>query len=314
MLRVRTVNNVDEFVGVPGDPEGYAESVGEIWESGESRPDWCFVLEDGQDVIGRMGFQVTPTVSDPAWLGSLPPEELFAFGLHLPWEGDYLDAGIRLLTEASERISGEVPEVLAVHINNSFHPFPDRRRRLMEACGMGLFQEKYGFSWSDDGRPAEPGDRLVFRNITEIGIQEYRAVMAPCGEGTLDRNDHYYWTGCGPENWAAQMTEYFDDKDGAMWLVGYLGDEPVGYVAVSGDEEWGSTITHVGVVPEQRGNGYIGDLLGAGTKAAQQAGIATMLSDVDARNEPMKRAMQRAGHAEDQDRWHLRVYRIQLPV
>ncbi len=312
MLRVRTVNDVDEFVGAPGDPDGYAATVSGLWESGESRPDWSFVLEDGGTRVGRIGFRVAPTVTDPAWLGSLPPHELFVFGLHLPWDDDYLDAGRRLLAEATAAVSGEVPDLLEVRINNDVHPHPEARCRLMAACGLRLFQEKHGFSWVDGGHPSEVGDRLVFRSIEDIGMDAYRSAMAPCGLGTLDRNDRYYWEGCGPDNWAAQMTAYLDKGDSPMWLVGYHHGSPVGYVAVSRVEEWGSTIAHVGVVPEHRGNGYIHDLLAAGTAAVQASGIETMLSDVDVLNRPMIEAMRRAGHTEDPQRWHVWVYRTDI--
>jgi len=309
MFRVRTVNDVDEFVGVPGDPEGYSDTVKGLWDSGESRPDWCFLIEDGPTTIGRVGFRVAPTVSDPSRLGSLPAEELFAYGLHLPWEDGCLKAGRRLIAEATAAVSAELPEVLEVRINNSVHPFAQERVHLMTAMGMDLFQEKDGFFWTHGEHLVESGDRLEFLSISDIGIEAYQEVMAPCGIDTLDRNDRYYWTGCGPDNWAAQMTEYLVDEDAHMWLIGYRKDEPVGYVAVVSVEDWGSTLGHVGVVPQHRGHGYIHDLLTAGTTAAQQSGITSMLSDVDVLNRPMLKAMQRAGHVRDPERWHLWVFR-----
>lgn len=313
MFRVRTVNDVEEFVGMPGDPEDYAELVAGLWDSGGSRPGWCFLLEDGSATVGRVGFRVAPTVSNPAWLGSLPPEELFMYGLYLPWEGAYLNAGRRLITEATAAISAEVPDLLEVRVNNSIHSHPEMRRHLLTACGMELFQEKIGFSWSDEGGAVDAGDGLEYRSVSDVGLDTYRAVMAPCGEGTLDRNDRYYWTGCGPDNWAAQMTVYLEEEDADMWLVGYRDGDPVGYVAVASVEDWGSTIAHVGVHPDHRGRGYIHDLLAAGTAAAQRSGITGMLSDVDVLNTPMRNAMHRAGHIEDPPRWHLWVYRTQVP-
>jgi ribosomal protein S18 acetylase RimI-like enzyme len=309
MLRVRTVRNLDEFAGAPGDPDNYADTVGSLWESGESKPGWCFLLEDGGEQLGRIGFRVAPTTSDPRWLGSLPPEELFAFGLHLPWEGDYLGKGRRMLSESVSVIVGEVPDMLEVRINNEVHPHAPARCRLMETCGLGLVQEKQGFSWVDDGTPIKVGGRLQFRSIEDVGKDSYRSVMAPCGEGTLDRNDRYYWEGCGPHSWAEQMTAYFEEEDARMWLVAHRAGSAVGYVAVASDDDWGSTIVHIGVIPEQRGNGYIHDLIAAGTAAAQKAGIQMMLSDVDVLNQPMVNAMRRAGHRDDHRPWHIWVYR-----
>lgn len=309
MLRVRAVDHVDEFVGLPGDPEGYAQAVTELWDSGASKPGWCFVLEDDAMRVGRVGFRVAPTTTDPRWLGALPPLESFLFGLYVPWASDHVGAGRRLLREAAAAIRDHVPELLEVRFNHEADPHASARCRLMEACGLELFQEKQGFSWNDDGEPIAVADRLVFRSMAEVGEDAYRSVMAPCGQGTLDRNDRYYWQGCGPDNWAAQMTAFCEEQDAPLWLIGEIRNSPVGYVAVSRHPDWGSTIAHVGVVPRQRGNGYIHDLLAAGTRAAQQVGIDAMHSDVDVLNRPMIDAMRRAGHREELRDWHLWVYR-----
>lgn len=310
-LEAHPVRSVEEFAEVPGSDD-VAEATASLWESGASRPGWCFVVAHAGNPVGRVGFRVAPTTTDPRWLGTLPPEELFVFGLEVPWDGDYLGPGRALLADAAAQLRGDVPDLLEVRINNEWHPNAVARRRLLEACGMGLFHEKQGFGWVDDGAPLDTGDRLTFRSIDETGDDVYRAVMAPCGEGTLDRNDRYYWEGCGPENWAAQMTAFVDDDDRPMWLTGWEGADPVGYIAVSTVEEWGSTIAHVGVVPQHRGNGYIHDLLAAGALAARRSGISTGLSDVDVVNEPMMAAMRRAGHRDDLRPWHVWVYRAHL--
>lgn len=309
MFRTRAVRDAAEFTGMPGDSDDFVAWLARTWSSGESRPEWCFLVGDETGTVGRIGFRVVDTVPDPSLLGCLPPKELIAFGLHLPWTGDYLEVGRRLLAEASAAVASEVPDLMEVRINNEVHPHPDARGRLMEACGLTLFQEKQGFVWKDTGDRIEVGDRLAFRTVDDVGTDEYQSVMAPCGEGTLDRNDRYYWDGCGPANWAAVMTTWLAEEDSPMWLVGYRRGEPVGYVAVASVEDWGSTIVHVGVVPEHRGNGYINDLLAAGTAAAQRSGIDGMLSDVDVLNDPMMNAMRRGGHLEGVRPWHVWAYR-----
>jgi len=312
MLRVRSVRDLTDFVGVPGDPDDYSDQVRSLWDSGASRSEWCFILEEDGAPIGRIGLGVSPTVSDPVWLGSLPSDELFVFGLHLPWEDSAVSTGSLLIRDALTGIASQIPETLELRVNNSIHPHARERVRLAGALGMDLFQEKIGFTWEDNGEPILPGDRLTFRSIDQSGIDAYRAVMAPCGDGTLDRNDRYYWHGCGPDNWAAQMTEYLGPEDAPMWLTGFHEDVPVGYVAVSAVDDWGSTIVHVGVLPEHRGHGYIQDLLMAGMASARRRGIVTMLSDVDVLNAPMRHAMIRAGQAENPNRWHLWVHRAKV--
>jgi hypothetical protein len=82
MLRVRSIQTVEEFGRWPGDPDDYPNQVLGLWEAGESRPEWCFVLEEHGERIGRIGYRVTPTVSDPTWLGTLPAGELSASWRH----------------------------------------------------------------------------------------------------------------------------------------------------------------------------------------------------------------------------------------
>ncbi|MEM9491708.1 MAG: hypothetical protein AAGC55_21355, partial [Myxococcota bacterium] len=62
--------------------------------------------------------------------------------------------------------------------------------------------------------------------------------------------------------------------------------------------------------PEQRGNGYIDELLRAGTRAAIAAGFDSMLSDADVDNTPMTAAFERNGHRGDGRPWHKWHYRI----
>lgn len=314
MMRVRTVRDLDDFAGAPDDPVGYRDQLSELWQSGRSGPEMCFVIEAGTERLGRVGFRTTPT-ADSQWLGSLPPEELFVFGLALPWTADFLSPGKQLMRESLASIASSVsPTILEVRLNAEAHSHVEERRALLEGIGMSLFQEKQGYFWVDDGSAVEVPQRLRFATLAEQGAAAYRTIMAQCGEGTMDRNDRYYWGGCGPDNWAGQMMSAAHEEDAEMWLLGIRDGDPVGYVAVMSDDEWGSTIAHIGVTPDHRGNGYINDLLAAGTAAAQRAGISTMLSDVDVLNEPMRRAMVRAGHTDDRRPWHVWVYRGEVAV
>ena len=80
----------------------------------------------------------------------------------------------------------------------------------------------------------------------------------------------------------------------------------MGFVAVSPfSEPETATIVHVGVLPEQRGNSYIDDLLAKGTSTAQHAGFTKILSDVDTLNFPMLAAMERGGYLSDARPWHV---------
>ena len=71
MLDIRSVERVDDFAA-PDDDPGDLGWVEEMWKDGSSRPGWTFVASDAGSTVGRAGFVVTPSVTDPAWVGSLP--------------------------------------------------------------------------------------------------------------------------------------------------------------------------------------------------------------------------------------------------
>lgn len=254
---------------------------------------------------GTVAFEVEPTCP-PEFLGDLPPEELYLTELSLPWDGDWRAAGRTLISEALRRL-GAVPDRLQVRTNPEWHAEYAQRVALFESLGMELFQEKIGVTWVDDGGPIDVPDRLSFVTIAESGSDRYRDVIAAVGEGTLDRNDRYYRSHMDPADWGAVYLTFMGEGEEPMWLLGTLpGGEAVGFVAVVDfDGEATATIGFIGVVPEHRGNGYVDDLLAAGTAAARRHGYTSIHSDVDTLNAPMLAAMERAGHHTGVRPWHI---------
>jgi GNAT superfamily N-acetyltransferase len=246
-----------------------------MWVAGASRPGWCFVAEDESGArVGRVGYRVEPTVTNPAWLGTLPPAELFAFGLWLPWEHGGCDLGRVLFATTFDRLAPELPARLDARVNPEVHDHPGERVRLFDDIGMDLFQEKEGFTWRNSGAPIPPPGRLRFATVLETGRDRYQDVMARAGRDTLDRNDRWYRDHMDEAHWAAQMMEYLQEQDSESWLVASdAAGDPVGMVAVSTLDPGVATVTFIGVVPEHRGHGYGHDLLQAATSAAHGRGL-----------------------------------------
>ena len=297
----------EAFAVAPGDEAGYAAEVAAIWEDGDGRREWSFVASVAGEPVARVGYLVTDSVTDPAWLGTLPPKELGVFGL-AAWGDD--PAGT--LEDLMRRTIASTGAGLTLELraNPALHGDVELRRVMADRLGLALFQEKEGMLWVDDGSPIEVPDRLTFRTIADVGHDRYREVMGGPGNGTLDRNDAWYHGHVGPSNWGAQMMVYFEEGDEDSWLIAEIDGDAVGYVAVSSfDDEGTATIAHIGVMPRHRGNGYVNDLLAAGTAAARTAGFTRILSDVDVLNAPMLAAMERAGHHAAATPWHLWSYR-----
>jgi ribosomal protein S18 acetylase RimI-like enzyme len=188
------------------------------------------------------------------------------------------------------------------------------RRAFAEGAGFDLFQEKAGYVWTDGGGPlAEP--RLTFEPLASAGRDRYGQVMAACIEGTLDRNDLWYWTICGPATWASEMFGYLEPGDEDSWLLGReASGEVVGHVALgTSDEPATGTIVHIGVLPVHRGHGHVDDLLAGAASAARLRGFRHILSDIDTLNEPMAAALVRAGHDPAARPWHVFHYRMTRP-
>lgn len=305
---VRHITSCEDFQ-VPGAPV-VGEPLQRLLQNEATCLRWCFVLtRDGVDV-GRLGFRVEPTCPRE-FLGRLPEREVFPFALCLPWaEPDLVQMGRVLFAAARESAGDELVNALQASVNVT-NDHSGERRRLFEAVGMTLFQEKQGYGWlSTDNPPAEPL-RLSFQTVAQVGHERFRAVLGQIGAETLDRNDALYRELAGEANWAKVFMTFLRPADAPGWLLASTPEgADVGVVAVSAFDETTATITIIGVVPEQRGRGYIDDLLRAATDAALRAGFTSMHSDVDVLNAPMRAACTRNGHRADARPWHKWFYRF----
>lgn len=144
--------------------------------------------------------------------------------------------------------------------------------------------------------------------MADVGPELVSETVSRVATGTLDRNDRYYVSRMDPKEWARVYVSLFESPE--LTFIGFIEEEPVGFVAVSPfDEELTATISFIGVAAEHRGQRYVEDLLLAATDAARRAGFERILSDVDVENRPMLDAMERCGHLAGATRWHVWHYR-----
>jgi ribosomal protein S18 acetylase RimI-like enzyme len=316
MVTTRSIrrDELDDWLAVGADDPGndrMAGRIGSAWADGSGGPELTFVAQDDAGTpVGRLAF----TYSSAA--AALPDtHEAVAIGLWLAWDDPgAVDVGRRLV---ADHLAALPPSVIALdaHANPEYMVASDVRRRVFEAAGLPLFQEKEGFLWTPESSPTSNGDpRLTFRTIEDVGRDRYAETMSRSTEGTLDRQDRYYAALVGRDGWGPEMLAFLTDDDAPSWLLGYDdASEIVGYVALGTfDEPSRGTIMHIGVVPEQRGRGYVNELLRACNEAALRRGFDRVLSDVDVENQPMKAAMERAGHHAAATPWHVHHYRVEL--
>jgi len=298
-MRIRHVraDELDRFVEAAGSPdhrrevEQYLESM---FAAGSMRPEWCFVVEEKDRPLGRVAFWTLPGMEEPFALVLLD----------VPWDDDYIGVGTRLLGDVLEesRAIGaeEVEHVLdAPPMRPQFQYNPERRIELLQSVGFAFRRETGRFEWPGGEPPAVPR-RLSFCTLEEVGEDAFVEAMRIVSEGTLDREIQGERERLGARRAAR---EFFEDaqrvkQDPTWWRLAYAQDgELVGLVMPAKPPGF-LTIFYVGVVPQMRGQGYVDDLLAAGTATLLEArgkDEKPLRADTDVANKPMAAAFERVG-------------------
>jgi ribosomal protein S18 acetylase RimI-like enzyme len=225
----------------------------------------------------------------------------------LRWAAGRLDDARTAVAAAAT--SAPQGAVVYLPINGDAH---FARRSVAEACGFVLFQEKEGFWWADTGQALPEPAGLRLEPMSRIGRAAFVPVIARCVSATLDRTDALVFGRHRPEHWAATFLDHHAPvADSQSWLYAETtSGVPVGFVGLAqrAGEPGVGTIVLVGVLPEQRGNRYVDQLLLAAHRAARARGFAAILSHVDVDNHPMMAAMRRCGADPGAHPWHNWLY------
>jgi RimJ/RimL family protein N-acetyltransferase/GNAT superfamily N-acetyltransferase len=305
-MRTRPVgaDELDLFVEAassPGHRKEVRRYLHSMFAADSMRPEWCFVAQEEEEdrPLGGVAFWTLPGMDAP----------LALVLLDLPWNGDYMGVGTRLLgdvlNEARRLGAEEIEHVLDVPaMRPQFQYHPQKRIELLESFGFAFKRETSRFEWRE-GEPNSEPERLSFRTLEEVGDEAFIDAMRRVSEGTLDREIREARARLGPQE-AARA--FFEDAkrvehESSWWRLAYSRPEGelVGLVMPAKPPAF-LTIFYVGVVPGMRGHGYVDDLLSAGTAtllAARTKGGDEMplRADTDVANVPMAAAFERAGWA-----------------
>jgi GNAT superfamily N-acetyltransferase len=200
---------------------------------------------------------------------------------------------------------------LTRHYYSEWDGFAERKA-AMEAARVPILQQKRTFSWNEPKPPVDVPDRLSFRSMTDAGREGFLQAAALALSGTLDRVEQAELARLGDrdvrdfvcQEWEG-ITEHFDYEpvwwqlayDGGGDLVGYT--QPVTYPGADREGLKESSLYHIAVLPEHRGNGYINDILARSVATMQRVGVWLVFCDTDTENTPMIRAFQHAGFDEE---------------
>ena len=297
------------FATRPAQPERNREIqryITEMIAVGSMRRDWCFVAEQDGRTLGCLAFWTLP--------GGVAPRDLVF--LELPWEGDSMESGSRLLrqTLATARALGarSIGHVVdAPPMWPQWQDFREQRCRVLEHAGFVLARETLRFEWPANEPLRSQTQRLTYRSLAEAGTAAFVDAIRRVSEGTLDRRLHKERTVQGPEAAARSLFDLLRhfEYDPAWWELAYTRAGDLAGLLMPAQTGTMHTIGYIGVTPPWRGRGYSDALLLRAATTLHQAGATTIRTDVDTGNLPMANAFRRTGYRQFATR---REYTIDL--
>jgi len=297
IIRNATATELESYAQISDDPvrnRNYLGYVKVMLREGYTNPGWLFVAEAGGKVVARAGYWSLPHFQQPQLLDLLI----------LPWAGDYLAVGSQLLQESLTALHERGAERLGFELDFvPGDPAAARERNQQaiitaEAVGFQPSRQTLRFELTDMHAPISLPSRLTFRNLTTMGEEAFITAIARVSEGSLDRNVQASRAQLGAR---AAAGEHFMGMQGfkhepGWWQLAYLPDGDLAGLVMPARNDGGPIIAYIGVVPEQRGKGYVDDLLAKGTAILAASGAWRIRADTDTQNAPMAAAFRRAGY------------------
>jgi len=274
------------------------EELADDLAQGRRRPEWMWVALRGDRVLARAAWWSRPKDYTPFILDLLDIDD------SCPGP-DRVDIGVRLLQTA---MAATLPDGSPPPEYSRFVP-PDWRESavtrqavqdrmtVLERTGARLFVERLRLEWRPGTPVPEPSGRLAFRPVQDT--EELLTLMTSVLEGTLDAHSRDDLTRMSPRETAVK--HYEEEFAGyttprSWWRIATLPQgEPVGFV-IPARNDYNAIVAYIAVLPEYRGNGYIDDVLGEGTRILAEQDVPRIRASTDLGNTPMAHAFQRAGY------------------
>lgn len=293
-IRSITAGELEMFAAFSADAEAnrdLRDYVARQWESGFSRPEWCFMqVGEGLPQMRAMYWSL-PNAASPSDIARL----------ELDWEGDYGGQGAEFVSATLDRAREIGSDKIAYLVETPPASYPERRAELMATLGFSVMRDGLRWEWTYTDVPVQVPDRLTFRNLEEVGEGAFVDAIWRVSEGT---RDSWIQSMIAESEAAAAALEMFSDAMSLehkpeWWLLGYdsMG-ELVGLVMMCRNNYW-PIVDYIGVVPQKRGQGYANDLLAKGTAVMQAEGAVRaerIRGDTDKGNPAMSQAFRRAGY------------------
>lgn len=298
-VRPIQIGEFPRFLSIGTSPEHLEDIkkyVNELLESGCTRLEWCYVLENKGNFLGRFIFWSLPKLDKP----------LDIVLLDLDWSSEkYLELGI-LFLEKIKIIAKDFYITNLGYVLDSPSQYPqwqehfDKRIKLLETSGFKISRKTKRFIYSSNASFDNFNyERFIIRSLEDVDDNEYIKAILEVSKSTLDERINFDINSMGAFAQAKENFKYLKNMDykPSWWKLIYdkTDNSLIGLVMPTIAPSFG-TIGYIGVVPEKRGNGYVDVLLSLGTKILLDNGVAIIKTDTDINNLPMANAFIKAGY------------------
>jgi ribosomal protein S18 acetylase RimI-like enzyme len=292
-LRAIDPDELDAFAALGVRPERVAsvrDYLERMLSQGAMRRAWLFLADDGGQIAGRVAFWTLPGHDVPHDLVLLDlVAEDTAVGAEIV--GLALEEMRRLGAEAAGYVLDDPPAP------PQWQDGVPWRVAALERNWFSVWRQTQRFR-REPLAPRESPGRLRFRTLPEVGEAAFIAAVERVSTDTPDA----IIAGMRRERGAAAAAHAFygmiaEVSHEANWfeLAYDAGDALFGLIMPTAIPSAG-TIGYIGVVPEQRGQRYVDDLLARAETTLHHAGLDRIVADTDLTNAPMAAAFRRAGY------------------
>ncbi|MFE3454744.1 GNAT family N-acetyltransferase [Nonomuraea sp. NPDC059194] len=254
------------------------------------RPEWTWIVVDGDRIVGRALWWGQPDSSTPLALDCLHVEASAP---------DRADVAAALL-DAGHRAFGKAP-LYNLTLPNGWRDDPAVssavawRKTAAHAAGLVEEVERLRLEWTPDIPVPASSGRLRFTEATD---EEFLEVFRRIAVGSLDAETRRNVAALGAERAAREEMDFYLDRPGKRewWRIAHTADGAVAGLAIPSATPYNVNVGYLGVVPELRGRGYVDDILAEITRIHATNGAELITATTDTTNAPMAAAFARAGY------------------
>ncbi|MFJ2822174.1 GNAT family N-acetyltransferase [Streptomyces toxytricini] len=297
-FRSATEADLDRVAAVAvGDPVGSisADRYRDELAQHMYRPEWSWIAEDGDRIVGRALWWGRPDSAHPVALDCLHVEAA------VPDRAAVATGLLKAALDVFAAQGAQAPPLYNLTLPADWRDRPDVtaavswRTAAARAAGLTDEVERLRLEWTPQSGVPTPAGRLVFH---EGADEEFLDAFRRVAEGSLDEETRRDLARDGAEATARGDMEFYLSCPGerSWWrLARTPGGELVG-LALPSATPYHRNVGYLGVVPEMRGRGHVDEILAWITRFQAEAGAERITATTDTGNTPMAAAFARAGY------------------